>query len=459
MKRWLPLLILIPLIAGGSIFFLRGQKKEALDLKLFFTCDTRGRLVPCGCFTGQNGGLTRLRTALEELAEPKAIRVDVGDAVRGKADFNLIEYKYILEAYAGMQFDALNIGHREAQLSKVQLSSIKQTAPVKLISANLFDKKTGERVFEPFHIIQRGRSKIAIIGLVDPKGLGESLGEGLVVEKMETVLGTLLPELKKKADFIVLLAFTDETTLAALAREFYELNIILGGNVSQPAPHVQKENRSFISYSANESRTLGVLKVQVSNENKLTVPEQEMILLHDKIHEHPLVKTLAANYREEIRKTHLQIDDPAYLQENVVPGIKSAATYVGSESCATCHASATAAWKESGHAHAFETLIDRKADADPNCIACHTVGFETPSGYRREFAKSKLVDVGCESCHGPGSLHVKQRLAGELVTFKFRPLGAGDCQKCHYGEFSRPFNWDEFWPEIQHGKEKTTALK
>lgn len=453
------MLILIPLIAGASVYFLRGKKQEAISLKLFFTGDTRGRLVPCGCFTGQNGGLTRLKTALEQLAEPMAIRVDVGDAIRGTADFNLIEYKYILDAYAGMQFDALNIGHREAQLSKEQLHQIKKTAPLKLVSANLFDKETGERIFEPFHIIQRGNARIALVGLVDPRGLNETLGKGLAVEKMETVLGTLLPDLKQKADIVVLLAFTDETTLTQLAREFYELNIILGGNVSQPAQELQKENRSFISYNANESRTLGVLQVQISPESKLSVADQEMILLHDKIHEHETVELLAANYRDEIRKTHLQIDDPSFLQENVVPGIKTAATYVGSESCAACHSSAMAAWKKSGHAHAFDTLIDRKADADPNCIACHTVGFGTPSGYRREFGKNKLVDVGCESCHGPGSLHVKQRLSGELVTFKFRPLGAGDCQKCHYGEFSRPFNWDEFWPLIQHGKEKATAAK
>ena len=27
-----------------------------LDLPIYFTCDTRGRLEPCGCFTGQYGG-------------------------------------------------------------------------------------------------------------------------------------------------------------------------------------------------------------------------------------------------------------------------------------------------------------------------------------------------------------------------------------------------------------------
>ncbi|MGA2659693.1 MAG: hypothetical protein ABSH34_19475, partial [Verrucomicrobiota bacterium] len=37
----------------------------SLDLAIYFTCDTRGRLEPCGCFTGQYGGLTRLQTVLD----------------------------------------------------------------------------------------------------------------------------------------------------------------------------------------------------------------------------------------------------------------------------------------------------------------------------------------------------------------------------------------------------------
>ena len=37
----------------------------SLDLPVYFTCDTRGRLEPCGCFAGQFGGLTRLKTVLD----------------------------------------------------------------------------------------------------------------------------------------------------------------------------------------------------------------------------------------------------------------------------------------------------------------------------------------------------------------------------------------------------------
>jgi hypothetical protein len=329
---------------------------------------------------------------------------------------------------------------------------------VPLVSANLLDAATGAPILAPFRVVQRGRWRIAVVGVMDPRGLGDNLGAGLVVEKMESTLTRLLPEVRKQADLIVLLAFADEATLAKLAQEFYELDVILGGKVSQPAQKLEKENRSLISFVTNESRALGRLRLRLSQGSPVTAVEHEVRLLHDRIPEDVSVQALATAYRAQVRTARLAVDSPERLQDDMVPGVRVAATYVGSAACVECHRTATDVWQKSGHAHAFRTLVEKKADADPKCIGCHTIGFGSPSGYRREFGGRQFADVGCESCHGPGSLHVKQHRGDASVSFKYRPLGAGDCQKCHYGEFSRPFDWDKFWPPIQHGKEpKQTA--
>jgi hypothetical protein len=98
--------------------------------------------------------------------------------------------------------------------------------------------------------------------------------------------------------------------------------------------------------------------------------------------------------------------------------------------------------------------VKKGAKADPHCIKCHSVGFERPGGYRRPLGgESTLTDVGCESCHGPASEHIALHVDGKRTPFRFPPLGPGDCTNCHYGEFSRPFDWDKFWPGISHGKE------
>ncbi len=454
MKRVALCLLLVSIaIVGYFTIFRRPSVPTSVDVTLYFTCDTRGRLVPCGCFSGQHGGLTRLKTVMESETPPASIRVDIGDAIKGAEDYNLIEYKYILQACAGMGFDAMNLGQREAQLSAQSLRALKTNAPVSLISANLLDSSSGKPIFDGYKIVRRGPYQIALIGVLDATGMGDNLGQGLMIEKMEATLSRLLPEVKKKADILILMAFTDETTLAKLAQDFYEFDLVLGGKVSQPSQKLEKQNRSLILYTTNQSRTLGILKMTIAGRAQLVPLAHEMRLLLDRIPEHPAIKALAEAYRAEIRHTRLALDDPAHLAENQVPGVKRSATYAGSASCEPCHQTATQIWKKSSHAQAFSVLVSKKADADPNCVACHTIGFGSLSGYQRAFAGAKLIDVGCESCHGPGSLHVEQHQAQAPSAFQFRPLGQGDCQKCHYGEFSRPFNWDTFWPPIQHGKE------
>ena len=441
--------LLAVLISGCG----KPAKRANCELPIYFTCDTRGRLEPCGCFDGQFGGLTRLKTVLDGEAPDNALRVDVGDAIAGSEDYDLIEYEYLLRAFATLKFDALNIGHREAQLTAAQLGEIKKSSPVPILSANLLEKSTGKPIFDSSKIIARGGFRIALIGVLDPRGLGDELGTGLAIGDMDSAITRCLAEVRGKVDVVVLLAFTDEETLARLAQQFYEAHVILGGKVRQPAQELRKENRSLVYFVTNESRALGILRLQLAEGVSPKPLRNEIRLLHDKIPQDKSFRQLAQEYRDEVRRTKLAVDDPSKARADMVPGVRVAASYVGSQRCVECHKTAGAVWAKSGHAEAFDTLVARKADADPKCIACHTIGFGSMSGYRREFGAEKMVHVGCESCHGPGSLHVRRHEGDKTIDFAYRPLGAGDCQKCHYGEFSRPFYWYEFWPPIKHGKE------
>lgn len=427
-------------------------KRAAAELPVYFTCDTRGRLEPCGCFAGQFGGLTRLKTVLDTEGKTNSLRVDVGDAIGGCEDFDRVEYRYLLRAFAAMHYDALNIGHREAQLTAAQLREINTGSPVPMLSANLRDKASGKLLFAPWRIVERGGYRIALVGVLDPHGLVD-LGEGLVVDEMEPALTRVIAEVRPKADYIVLLAFTDEATLARLAQQFYEVSVILGGKVSQPSQELKRENRSVIYYVTNEGRALGFLRFWLREGAEPQVAEDQIQFLNDKIPQAESFRALAREYRDEVRRTRLDVDDPSKAGADEIPGVRTVAGYVGSARCVECHATAASVWRHSAHAHAFESLEARGADADPKCVGCHVEGFGTPTGYRREFGTAKLVNVGCEACHGPGSLHVRMVEGEAGIDFKFRPLGAGDCQTCHQGEFSRPFHWNEFWPAIKHGKE------
>lgn len=449
----LPGLALLGLILATLLAGCGGREAEPASLELFFTSQTRGRLTHCGCFTGQYGGLARLRSALEQDRSAELVGVDVGDALEGIEDYQLLKHRQVLKAYAGLGYAALNAGAREAALPVAALRQLGAESPVPFISANLRDSASGVALLPGWTITRRAGRRVAFVGVVDPRTLAQGPGEGVEIEPMETCLARVLPELKDRADLIVLLAYADEAALTALAGRFYEVAAVLGGAVSQPAPRLFKENRSLVYYTGNDAKSYGRLELRFSPEGAVAAGAHEVTLLTDQYPENHDILALLADYRAEIRGAKLAVDDPARSLAGRVPGVRAASDYVGSPTCLGCHPSAAAVWQTSAHAHAFDSLVRRGADADPSCIACHTVGFGSPGGYRREFAERELTHVGCESCHGPGGRHVAERVAGGPVTFEFRSLGPGDCQKCHHGEFSRPFDYEVFWPHIRHGKE------
>jgi hypothetical protein len=440
---------LLALILGFAGFKFFAPPTGPFALSVYLTADIRGRLVPCGCFTGQYGGLTRVAQQIGSPTE-KNMLLDAGDALEGPEDYHRIELGYIHTAFAKMGYEAANIGHREARLSAGELRTLAANSKVQLLSANLLDAQSG-RPFLKSHIVAiRGGRKVAIAGVLDERIPKEQLGEGLRVEKMSTSIGQLIPSLKKEADFLILLAFTDEPRLRELGREFPEFCLVLGGKVSQPSPSLAMEGKTGILYVTNESKALGKVNLSLGADGDATVLSGDVQLVHDHIKEDKEIARLATAYRDEIRHTKLALDQPDRALSDSVPGIRAAPSFAGSEACTACHSKAAEAWKKSGHSHAFKTLVDRGADADPNCIGCHTVGFEKSGGYRREFRDKQLVNVGCESCHGPGSRHIQKIQAGDIEGGRMRKLGAADCVKCHHGEFSRPFVWDEFWPHVAH---------
>ena len=451
LKKHIRILVLIALMAMLIPFALRALPESKGSLRVLFTCDIDGRLEPCGCFTGQMGGMSRIDTLMAQVGAVGDIRLDAGNAIAGAADYQVLYHRKMLKAFSLMGFDALNIGAKEATLGVDALKDLSGASEVPFVSANVLVKDTGKPVVAPYVILKKSLlRKVAVIGVVDPASLDGGAGQGLAVEDMFSALNRVVPEVKKRADVIILLAFANELKMADIARRFYEIDMILGGDVAQPAQELIIENRSIISYVTNESRALGFLGADVGPGGHLKVRRQDVLLVHHQIPESPRIKMLAEEYRSEIRDVKLAIDSEAFMDDDSVPGVMNNANYTGTEACAECHADEYKTWQSSLHAKAFDALARRMADGDPGCIGCHVVGFGSPSGYRREYGSARLVNVGCESCHGPGSLHVSRMKKESDNDFEFRKLAAGDCEACHHGEFSRPFAWNEFWPIVKH---------
>ncbi len=157
------------------------------------------------------------------------------------------------------------------------------------------------------------------------------------------------------------------------------------------------------------------------------------------------------------------------------------ATYVGVARCKMCHRTKARGeiydkWKASPHSKAFEVLGSDKAkefgaargvsdpQKDPKCLKCHATAFGADP---KLLSKSFKMNLGiqCETCHGPGSLHIKARMKAasslkkqgitwlpEVPKGEIHLPGKETCLKCHNEESPgyKEFHFGEFLEKIRH---------
>lgn len=136
------------------------------------------------------------------------------------------------------------------------------------------------------------------------------------------------------------------------------------------------------------------------------------------------------------------------------------AEYVGVNKCKTCHLKQYKAWQETAHAHAFEGLTNASAEAvagmaktlgvqvdgHPNktegCVTCHVTGMGLQGGYPAvdSVKTAGVTNVTCESCHGPGSLHIAAKADGRKGTI-VKTVSAKMCTQCHTTATSPKFDY------------------
>jgi len=147
------------------------------------------------------------------------------------------------------------------------------------------------------------------------------------------------------------------------------------------------------------------------------------------------------------------------------------AEYVGSTKCKLCHMAEHKAWSESAHAKAFTNLKSADAKAvsavaekmkvelkgpaaeSADCVKCHVTGYELAGGYpTADSAKTAAVAaVGCESCHGPGSLHVTAPKAEKTKSI-YRTVSEKMCVECHTPTMTPAFKYAEMVKRGVHPK-------
>ena len=159
--------------------------------------------------------------------------------------------------------------------------------------------------------------------------------------------------------------------------------------------------------------------------------------------------------------------------------------FVSSKKCKVCHSKPKLGgaeylkWQKGPHAGAYKSLLTERGKevaamagvADPldpeKCLRCHitTLKFEKES--------QRAEGIGCEGCHGPGSLYRKKsvmedyeaslkvglrKIKGDTPEETMKNIEK-QCRECHGLEHkeenptAQEFKMEEFWAKVKHDEE------
>ena len=433
-------------VIPGNLFHDWGQP----DFVIVLSAQQDGYIMPCGCSTPQVGGLERRYNFIQLLKNEKGwpvVAVDLGNIPQKRGPANLInvqgliKYRYSMMAYKDMGYLAVGIGENEADgawsLERIEGEWAANSAQPAVLAGNLKDaenkfpllKAVPETQTVPGTNIKVGVT--SIVGYSVAKGL-QNKSVQFNVPSQASIQEQLNKMQAEKVDLPVLLYHgyaTGNQEALLCAKTFPAFPIILAlTEEDEPPAHPNSVDhdsgiRNYVFRLGHRGKYIGVLGVYRNGPNfnfkyQLVKMNPEYDTPEDQKANNPIAKRWEEYTRElkinDYLKEYHQSSHPLQAM-NPVPGLRNPGDgipqYIGSEACKKCHDHAYDVWEKTPHSHAYKTLVEAKHPSlrqyDGECIVCHTVGFGYKTGYTNETATPKLINVGCESCHGPGSLHAK----------------------------------------------------
>ena len=523
---------------GGIPLFATWPQNQKPDAAIVLSGETFGFFQPCGCSRPQKGGLERRAQFIQSLKEKgwPVAGVDLGDIYPETVpiqDQGLLKYKMMMNALSKMGYIAIGVGKNEF---KVEIDKIlgeyalqKQQPPF-LLAGNVLGNLNGQpqpRVqrFQPpgvarplidgVEIVDVGKVPLSVGGIVGKTLANEIKNANFDSSIMFKDNGLTLKEMcaeiaasPKKPELNILMYQGSSTEAKMLAKDWPQFQVILCQAEDSEPPQFPAEVRhangekTLVIQVGHKGRYVGVLGVFKKAGGGVDLKYQLVPLGEEYItpgteaqaqQSNPILPMLEL-YAKQVKDRKYIDEMPQVPHPSQILEPKLNLTFIGSEKCQNCHAAEFVKWQGTLHGHAFEAL-EKQAKRpslrqfDGECIVCHTVGFGYKTGYQNDEKTPQLKNVGCESCHGPGSGHAaapkdkkllalqspwKQNPGDKLPGIVFMNKMAGlngiqrgqqqiapgtlllinktseMCMRCHNHENDPHFDLYTYWPKIHH---------
>ncbi|MBI4482295.1 MAG: hypothetical protein HY652_05330 [Acidobacteria bacterium] len=368
------------------------------------------------------------------------MQVDAGELfAQGLPEQEVIN-RWLREGYERLGVDAVNVTAQDLAFWD-GLASQGQKAPsgsVEFVSANLKARNPAWPAPRPYVVrlvpLQQGTFRVGIVGLSQAP---RAEGRFYQVEDAEKDAKAILAELEPQADVIVLVTNLRDGEISRLLPLSPKILLVVSNHPTAGELFSDSAGPATVVHAFERGRAVTVVEAAV-REGRLEVDSSNLVMLDAAVPDDPELLDFVARAKADISAAQQRIAQEQRPEE------MSNSPYVTSFSCASCHPQAFAVWRESKHARAFLALSTTGRLWDSRCVACHSLGFGEPGGFKNAAATPELKDVQCESCHGPGRDHAQTPGSG------YGRNAAARCQTCHTEIDNPDFKFEKYWAPIRH---------
>ncbi|PLX42688.1 MAG: hypothetical protein C0609_09295 [Deltaproteobacteria bacterium] len=363
-----------------------------------------------------------------------------------KAESAKLTAELILNANELMKYDAVSVGAYDLSMGIDYLLARVNELSTTFLSANLYDKR-GRLLFKPTLIKKVGALKIGVIGLLDDNVKLDKIPDGRKLEVTDPydTAEKLLPELRKEgADVIIILTDIKGGALRKLARTTSGIDFIIASDKRNRISLPVVVNNTHISHLDRGGKCVGYLEVLpakgATDDSRGKVVGKYLLRnsfnqLRLEIPDDPRVAEMVKSAKAHISKAQEgEIADSGDDESDSGCGTR----YVSAKTCKECHPGRFAWWKTTKHSNAMASLVAKQSQFNEECVMCHTLAYECDEGALSMGTLESFKNVQCESCHGPGELHVKSKGEQSMDPIPTRTT----CLKCHTPERSPVENFD-----------------
>jgi len=377
-------------------------------------------------------------------AEKNILLVDAGNVFGYPGLQSRLKSETAVEAMAHMSYHAFNLSNLEFSFGLDFLLNTTEQFQVPTLSANIVYEDTGDPVTEPSRIISFDNFKVGITGVVGKKyekNILESNADNArpvkVLEEV-TAIQQQVNAIRDDADILIVLANTGVARAKEIAQQINGIDVIVCGHGADEIKSPYFINDVYIVKAGYDGVDVGKLILSLDARNNIIDAQGTVIALEKTIEEDSGILALIDDYHKSLKEHADELFD--FVPKTPVSG----GSYVGSATCATCHANQTQQWNTTDHAKAFDSLTIKNQDYNPECVSCHVTGFGYVGGFKRPDYTPEMADVQCEMCHGAGGEHAANPQPGYG---QISPLA---CIYCHTSDKSPNFDYATYYPRVAH---------